>query len=203
MYTIAETPTFAADADKLWSEQERLEFFTWLAGNPEAGDILAESGGCRKVRWSRAGTGKRGGVRVICFTRLASGEIWLLLIYAKSERDNIPGHCSKQFERKLKMASRTTSKRVSSGEALGLKLLQSVREMKASQAARVTKVEPNEVVQARQGTGLSQTQFAEALSISKRTLQEWEQGRRSPSGAAQTLIRIAKSHPEVVREVLA
>lgn len=101
------------------------------------------------------------------------------------------------------MASRTTAKGVSSGEALGLKLLQSVREMKASQAARVTKVEPNEVVQARQGTGLSQTQFAEALSISKRTLQEWEQGRRSPSGAAQTLIRIAKSHPEVVREVLA
>jgi len=74
--------------------------------------------------------------------------------------------------------------------------------MKASQSARVTKVEPNEVVQARQGTGLSQTQFAQALSISKRTLQEWEQGRRSPSGAAQTLIRIAKSHPEVVREVL-
>ena len=100
------------------------------------------------------------------------------------------------------MASRTTSRRVSSGEALGLKLLQSVREMKASQSARVTKVEPNEVVQARQGTGLSQTQFAQALSISKRTLQEWEQGRRSPSGAAQTLIRIAKSHPEVVREVL-
>jgi len=101
------------------------------------------------------------------------------------------------------MAGRTTSKRVSSGEALGLKLLQSVREMKASQAARITKVEPNEVLQARQGTGLSQTQFAQALSISKRTLQEWEQGRRSPSGAAQTLIRIAKSHPEVVREVLA
>ena len=95
------------------------------------------------------------------------------------------------------------SKRVSSGEALGLKLLQSVREMKAAKSARVTRVEPNEVVQARQSTGLSQAQFAEALSISKRTLQEWEQGRRSPSGAAQALIRIAKSHPEVVREVLA
>jgi putative transcriptional regulator len=92
---------------------------------------------------------------------------------------------------------------VSAGEALGLKLLQSVREMKAARAARVTKVEPNEVVQARQRTGLSQAEFAEALSISKRTLQEWEQGRRQPSGAAQTLIRIAKRHPEVVREALA
>lgn len=102
------------------------------------------------------------------------------------------------------MANRTsTAKRVSSGEALGLKLLQSVREMKAAQAARVTKIEPNDVVQARHSTGLSQTQFAEALHISKRTLQEWEQGRRAPSGAAQTLIRIAKKYPEVVREVLA
>lgn len=107
------------------------------------------------------------------------------------------------------MASTTTprrvaaAKRVTAGEELGLKLLQSVREMKAGQAARVTKVELNDVAQARQGTGLSQTQFAEALSISKRTLQEWEQGRRSPSGAAQALIRIAMRHPEVVREVLA
>ena len=89
------------------------------------------------------------------------------------------------------------------GEELGLKLLQSVREMKAGNAARVTAVEPNEVAQARQNAGLSQAQFADALGISKRTLQEWEQGRRSPSGAAQALIRIAARHPEVVREVLA
>jgi putative transcriptional regulator len=82
-------------------------------------------------------------------------------------------------------------------------LLQSVREMRAGRAVRTTKVEPNEVVQARENTGLSQAQFAEALSISKRTLQEWEQGRRSPSGAARTLIRIAMKHPEIVREALA
>jgi putative transcriptional regulator len=100
------------------------------------------------------------------------------------------------------MANLTKSKSVSTGEALGRKLLQSVREMKAVQAARVTSVEPNEVAQARQKSGLSQAQFAQALGISKRTLQEWEQGRRSPSGAAQALIRIAKRHPEVVREAL-
>ena len=101
------------------------------------------------------------------------------------------------------MPSPTSPKCVSAGEALGLKLLQSVREMKAGVAARVTQVELNDVAQARQGTGLSQAQFAEALHISKRTLQEWEQGRRSPSGAARALIQIAKKHPEVVREALA
>ncbi|MDZ4813889.1 MAG: helix-turn-helix domain-containing protein [Pseudomonadota bacterium] len=70
-------------------------------------------------------------------------------------------------------------------------------------AARVTQVEINEVARARQNTGLSQAQFAEALHISKRTRQEWEQGRRSPSGAAQALTHIATRHPEVVCEALA
>ncbi len=89
------------------------------------------------------------------------------------------------------------------GEELGLKLLQSVREMKARNFARVTEIAVNEVLQARLSTGLSQADFASALSISKRTLQEWEQGRRAPSGAAQALIRIVRKHPEVVREALA
>ena len=90
-----------------------------------------------------------------------------------------------------------------SGEELGLKLLQSVCEMKAGKFARVTQVAINEVIEARQSTGMSQAEFASALHISKRTLQEWEQGRRSPSGAAQALVRIAKRHPEVLREALA
>jgi putative transcriptional regulator len=88
------------------------------------------------------------------------------------------------------------------GEELGKKLLQSVREMKAGKAARVTRVAPNEVAAARQKTGLSQAQFAKALRISARTLQEWEQGRRHPSGAAQALIQIAFRHPEVIAESL-
>ncbi len=94
------------------------------------------------------------------------------------------------------------AKRPSAGEELGLNLLQSVREMKARNFARATEVAPNEVALARQGTGMSQAEFAAALRISKRTLQEWEQGRRSPSGAAQALIRIASKHPNVVREAL-
>lgn len=88
------------------------------------------------------------------------------------------------------------------GEALGKKLLQSVREMNAGKAARRTQITPNEVAAARQRTGLSQAQFAKALHISARTLQEWEQGRRQPSGAAQALIQIAMRHPEVIAENL-
>jgi hypothetical protein len=90
MYTLVETPTFVAEADRLWSEEERLEFFTWLAANPEAGAVIPGSGGCRKVRWSLRNTGKRGGVRVIYVLQLSEGEIWLLLVYAKSVKDDIP-----------------------------------------------------------------------------------------------------------------
>ena len=89
-----------------------------------------------------------------------------------------------------------------SGAELSDKLLQAVREMKAGESARTTHVTPNEVTVARQKAGLSQIQFAEALHISPRTLQVWEQGRRQPSGAAQVLIRIANRHPEVIAEAL-
>ena len=90
----------------------------------------------------------------------------------------------------------------SAGEELGRKLLKSVEEMKAGTRARSTEVVPNQVAAARLRTGLSQAQFAKVLHISARTLQEWEQGRRQPSGAAQALIRIAYRHPEVIAEAL-
>jgi hypothetical protein len=85
-----------SEADKLWVEDERLEFFQWLANHPDAGDVV-----------------------VIC---------------------------SRQYVRRLTMASRNP--KGSAGEELGLKLLRSVREMKAGLAARVTKVEINEVAPA-------------------------------------------------------
>ena len=95
MYTIVETPTFAGDAEAIWSEEERGAFCSWLAANPEAGEVIRGSGGCRKVRWSVSGRGKRGGARIIYFNRLANGEIWLLLIYIKNVRATIPAHLLK------------------------------------------------------------------------------------------------------------
>ena len=96
-YTAIETPTFQEDARRIWSEQERGAFCAWLAANPEAGDVIPGSGGCRKVRWSIVGSGKRGGARIIYFNRLANGEIWLLVIYTKSVTGNIPAHILKSI----------------------------------------------------------------------------------------------------------
>jgi putative transcriptional regulator len=78
-------------------------------------------------------------------------------------------------------------------------LLQSVRQMKAGNAARTSVVTLTPAAEARTKLGVSQADFAQLLGVSVRTLQDWEQGRREPSGAAKTLLRIAAHSPEVVR----
>jgi len=85
------------------------------------------------------------------------------------------------------------------GEELGEKLLQAVREMQAG----LGRVVYSPVAEARAETGLSAGQFAALLDISVETLQQWEQGTQIPTGAAKTLLRIAEQHPEILRELAA
>jgi putative transcriptional regulator len=87
-----------------------------------------------------------------------------------------------------------------SSRDIAAELEQSVHEMLAGKGA-VVPVSP--VVAVRIKSGLSQSQFAVLLGVSVRTLQEWEQGRRQPSGAAKTLIAIAQKRPEVLAELAA
>ena len=70
MRTVAETAIFQRYADDIWSEDERLEFITWIALNPSAGALVPGSGGCRKVRWSRAGQGVGDAERDAAWTRI-------------------------------------------------------------------------------------------------------------------------------------
>lgn len=101
-----------------------------------------------------------------------------------------------------KMTERALRKR-DKGRDLGAELLESVREMKAGRAGHVHRVAISAVTEARTRAGFSQQQFAQLLGVSARTLQEWEQGRRHPTGAARSLLTIAAKRPEVLREVLA
>ena len=80
-------------------------------------------------------------------------------------------------------------------------LLASVRQMRRGQAVRVTKVKLPPAAEARAKVGLSQQDFARLLGVSARTLQDWEQGRREPTGAAKMLLRVATTHPEVLLEL--
>lgn len=85
---------------------------------------------------------------------------------------------------------------------IGAELLLSVRQMKAGKGKVVATVEVPAVTHARMKSGLSQAEFANLLGVSVRTLQDWEQGRRQPSGAARTLITIAEQQPKVLKQVL-
>lgn len=84
---------------------------------------------------------------------------------------------------------------------IGEELLQSVRELKAGKKGQLHQVELPPVVEARNRIGLSQVKYAELLGVSKRTMQDWEQGRREPSKAARSLLRITAKRPDVLREI--
>ena len=93
------------------------------------------------------------------------------------------------------------TKKAYTEQELGELLLQSVKEMKAGHVARTTVVDAPSIADARLKTGLSQGNFAALLGVSVRTLQEWEQGRRQPSKAAQTLIKVAYKHPQALLDL--
>jgi len=88
---------------------------------------------------------------------------------------------------------------VKSKRNIGKEILVGLREIKRGEYGRVINVPSVSAI--REGTGLSQAQFARLLGVSVRTLQEWEQGRRAPSGAARTLLRIAAKNPRAVLDV--
>lgn len=89
MRTVVETPTFQKQAAKLWTDDERLAFIDWIAANPQAGDVIPGAEGARKVRWSRAGSGKSGGARVIYFNLTEQEVVLLVAVYAKADRANM------------------------------------------------------------------------------------------------------------------
>lgn len=87
--TVIETPIFRRYADAVWSDDDRMAFVDYIAAHPEAGDVIPGAVPLRKVRWSRDGMGKRGGVRVIYFTTQADGTVTLLIVYPKSRTESL------------------------------------------------------------------------------------------------------------------
>lgn len=86
-----ETRLFTKLLSNYLSDDEYRGIQAYLIQKPDAGDIIRGSGGVRKVRWSRDGGGKSGGIRVIYYWEKSESEIWMLTIYAKSERATISG----------------------------------------------------------------------------------------------------------------
>ena len=89
MLTVVETPTFQKQAALIWRESERIAFIDWIAENALAGDVIPGTESARKVRWSVAGRGKRGGARVVYFNLSEQGIVLLLTMYVKADQSNI------------------------------------------------------------------------------------------------------------------
>lgn len=89
MLTIAELPEFIRIADKLLAESERQDIIRHLADRPKAGDLMEGTGGVRKLRWGRGGSGKSGGVRVINYFHDEAMPLYLLTMFAKGDQANL------------------------------------------------------------------------------------------------------------------
>ncbi|EGY29662.1 hypothetical protein Rin_00003530 [Candidatus Regiella insecticola 5.15] len=98
-----ETSLFQRKIDDLLSRDEYMEFQEYLRLDPEIGATISATGGCRKVRWAIQGKGKSGGIRVIYYYQTTEGEIYLLLVYPKNERENLSDEQKGQLRKIIAM----------------------------------------------------------------------------------------------------
>lgn len=97
MFTFIESSIFERILPVYLDDDEYSELQQYMMHSPEAGEVVPGSGGIRKMRWARAGTGKRGGLRVIYYVRYQPNEFWMLTLYSKAKHDNVPAHILKQL----------------------------------------------------------------------------------------------------------
>ncbi len=95
--TFIESSIFERVLPAYLDDDEYAELQQYLIQSPEAGEVVPGSGGVRKIRRARPGVGKRGGLRIIYFVRYRPNEFWMLTLYAKAKRENIPAHILKQL----------------------------------------------------------------------------------------------------------
>jgi hypothetical protein len=96
--TVVETPGYLSIARKLFSDEERDDIVSLLAAEPQAGDVMAGTGGFRKLRVARRGMGKSGGARVVYIYRSTLFPVFLITMFPKNQKANL----SKQERNELK-----------------------------------------------------------------------------------------------------
>jgi hypothetical protein len=101
MYSFIETKLFSRLLGDYLTDDQYAELQSALVDAPDRGALVAGSGGARKLRWSQPGRGKRGGVRVIYYTKMREGVIWMLTIYAKNEEQSIPAHVLRKIKEEI------------------------------------------------------------------------------------------------------
>lgn len=104
VYEFIETPFFTKALDRYLDDDEYRELQAYLDKHPDSGKVVPGSGGVRKLRWVAEGRGKRGGLRIIYYLRLSRGQIWMLTLYSKNVRDDIPANVLKAMKEAIEDA---------------------------------------------------------------------------------------------------
>jgi putative transcriptional regulator len=179
-----------------------------VAANPEAGEIILETGGIRKIRWALQGTGKRGGARVVYYypRRAPAG------VPASGVGGRVLQNGIGKFDMSTKKTSRPTTKKATRRRKLLTVGESTIQELKEAIAwtkgeddnVHVTLVHVPEVDvrKVRLKMGLSQAQFATKFGFPPATLRNWEQGRSHPDAPTRVLLAVIAKHPEAVEDVL-
>ncbi len=101
MYSFIETKLFTRLVKNYLTDDEFAALQASMIADPGVGKVIPGSGGLRKLRWRAAGRGKRGGYRIIYFVRRSEGIFWMLTMYPKSIRDNVPAHALRQIRQEI------------------------------------------------------------------------------------------------------
>ena len=209
--TVAETALFARQAQDIWDEAEHEAFVDFIAQNPEAGDLIPETGGVRKIRWARTGTGKRGGTRVIYFLP-GPGPTAL---FADGLCQGAPGESDargKEGRAQAGCAAQALRQEQKKGTDMGKfgdELIESMTQAathasgRKVRGMRVTRVEIPDVKAIRRSLRMSQHRFAAAYRIPLPTLKNWEQGRQHPDAPAAAYLLAIKRRPKEIMEAVA
>ena len=104
VYEFIETPFFTKALDRYLDDDEYRELQAYLDKHPYSGKVVPGSGGVRKLRWVAEGRGKRGGLRIIYYLRLSRGQIWMLTLYSKNVREDIPANVLKAMKEAIEDA---------------------------------------------------------------------------------------------------
>jgi hypothetical protein len=104
VFSFIETKLFTRLVQQYLSDDEYQALQKLLMEQPDAGDVIPGTGGVRKLRWRAPGQGKRGGYRVVYFARVERGVIWMLTMYPKNVKDDIPAHVLRKIREEVEGA---------------------------------------------------------------------------------------------------
>jgi putative transcriptional regulator len=202
MLEFLETPAFTRQILVLLRDAEYAALQGTLVVDPEAGDLIRDTGGLRKLRWHerQRGKGKRGGIRII--------------YYWYEPRRHL--HAARIFKGRTRrlVGARETHSEAAGGAGVRMKkqlfdeLVGSIRDAGEihrgeRSPSRKFVFKPEDVRRIRRKLRKSQSEFARMIGVSVSTLQNWEQGRRQPEGPARALLLVASKAPQTVAKALA